>query len=473
MSLAMGRGRSVRVFGALFVAFAMVLLSTAEPALARTTANKAGPPTLTHAVQPTFSPGAINRCPKGTTTFINTSKLRPGDQSVSYSNSGTTFQATVNLTGTSLSFTTNSPSFTVYVVGQGQRDHNEGSRHGQRKGWGSQGWGRHKVKRGPGYDTYNYTGTTTNPAYPSDTGLHAPYDGQGKNGYGKNSYGKLAKIGHYLVCGQPSTEKASPSLTTAPGAGGTVGTAVLNDTGTLSGGASPGGSITFNLYNPSQTGCTGTPVYTQTVTVSGDGSYSTTNTSPANMAGTWNWTAMYSGDSNNLGSSSACGQETVSVAEASPTLTTAPSSGGAVGSAVLNDTGTLSGGYEPSGSITFNLYNPSQTGCTGTPAYTQTVTVSGDGSYSTANTATATTAGTWSWTATYTGDSNNLGASSACAQETVSVTSSSLPQGSCEGSGSISTLVSGTNVVSYVPKGAWDSERDRDRRRQRGGHQHH
>jgi hypothetical protein len=127
-----------------------------------------------------------------------------------------------------------------------------------------------------------------------------------------------------------------------------------------------------------------------------------------------------------------------------------------VGSAVLNDTGTVSGGYQPSGSITFNLYDPSHSDCSGTPAYTQAVTVSSDGSYSTTNTTAASTAGTWSWTATYTGDSNNGSASSTCAQETVTV-SSPVPQGSCEGSGSLSTLVTGTNVISYVPKGNWGS----------------
>ncbi len=250
-------------------------------------------------------------------------------------------------------------------------------------------------------------------------------------------------------------QKATPGLSTTPSAGGTVGAAVLNDTGDLSGGKSPTGSITFNLYDPSQSGCTGTPAYTQTVTVSGDGSYATSNTAPAATAGTWNWTAAYSGDAQNNGVSTSCGKETVTVAKASPSLATAPSPGGEAGKVVLNDTGTLTGSYHGSGSITFNLYDPSQTTCTGTPAYTQTVTVSGDGSYSTSNTAPATTSGTWNWTATYSGDGNNNGASSSCGQEPVTV--ATVPQGSCEGSGSISTLVSGTNVTSYVPKGAWDS----------------
>jgi hypothetical protein len=342
--------------------------------------------------------------------------MSPGDQSVTYSNKGTTFQAKVTSNGTFLSFMTNSPGFTVYIKG------------------------------GPAYDTYDYAGTTVHPAYPSDTGLHSPY----------NNGGNLATISHYIVCGQPATGKAAPKLTTAPGSGGTVGSVVLNDTGTLSGGASPTGSITFNLYDPAHADCSGTPAYTQTVTISGNGSYSTTNTTPASTAGTWNWTAIYTGDSGNLGASSGCGQETVPVAKASPSLTTTPSPGGSVNSVVLNDTGKVSGGFQPGGSITFNLYDPAHADCSGTPAYTQTVTISGNGSYSTTNTTPASTPGTWNWTATYTGDSDNAGASSTCGQETVTV-APIVPQGSCEGSGSISTLVSGSNVTSYVPKGNWSS----------------
>jgi len=64
-------------------------------------------------------------------------------------------------------------------------------------------------------------------------------------------------------------------------------------------------------------------------------------------------------------------------------------------------------------------------------------------------------AGTWSWTATYTGDSNNNGAVSTCGQETVTVTPDVVPQGSCQGSGSLSALVTGTDVTSYIPKGSW------------------
>jgi hypothetical protein len=247
-----------------------------------------------------------------------------------------------------------------------------------------------------------------------------------------------------------------PGFTTTPSPGGAVGSVVLNDTATLSHGISPTGTIIFKLFNPSHPLCGGTPSYQQKVRVRGNGSYSTSNATAANMGGTWSWTATYSGDSNNHKTASKCGKETVSVTKATPSLATTPSPGGTAGSVVLNDTGVLSGGDSPGGTITFNLYDPSDSSCTGTPAYTQTVTVSGAGSYSTTNSTAASTDGTWNWTASYSGDSSNNGATSTCGQESVTVTSV-VAQGSCEGSGSISTLVSGTNVVSYVPKGSWSS----------------
>lgn len=271
-----------------------------------------------------------------------------------------------------------------------------------------------------------------------------------------------ALIATFAVVFVPAAESAlaanicKPKLVTTPSRGGAVESVVLNDTGTLSGGMRPTGSVTFRLYDPSDADCSGTPAYTQTVTVSGNGSYHTTNTAAANVAGTWNWTASYSGDHRNEATSSSCGQEKVPVTKASPSLRTTPSPGGTAGSVILNDTGTVSGGYHPSGSVTFRLYGPADTSCSGTPAYTQTVTVSGDGSYHTANKTAASTAGAWNWTASYTGDSRNNSASSTCGHETVTVTSA-VPQGSCEGSGSISTLVSGKNVISYVPKGNWSS----------------
>jgi PKD repeat protein len=91
---------------------------------------------------------------------------------------------------------------------------------------------------------------------------------------------------------------------------------VPNDSMTLSGGSNPTGTITFNLYPPTDATCALAPALTQTVPVSnGNATYSTTNTTVhASTAGTWRWTSSYSGDANNQGAASACGAESFTIA---------------------------------------------------------------------------------------------------------------------------------------------------------------
>ena len=50
-----------------------------------------------------------------------------------------------------------------------------------------------------------------------------------------------------------------------------------------------------------------------------------------------------------------------------------------------------------------------------------------------------------------------------------------VPPGSCEGSGSLSSLVdvSGGGVISYIPQGSWQWRRAGNRRGQCRGNQHH
>ena len=52
---------------------------------------------------------------------------------------------------------------------------------------------------------------------------------------------------------------------------------------------------------------------------------------------------------------------------------------------IPNDTFGRFGGFTPTGSITFSLYSPAEATCAGTPALTQTVTVTGNGTYNTTN----------------------------------------------------------------------------------------
>ena len=94
------------------------------------------------------------------------------------------------------------------------------------------------------------------------------------------------------------------------------------------------------------------------------------------------------------------------------TLTTHASPAVALGGAI-SDTGTLSGGIAPTGTITFNLYGPDNATCAGAAIFTSTVPVSGNGTYSSSS-FTPTTAGTYRWIANYSGDANNPGTANAC-----------------------------------------------------------
>ena len=75
----------------------------------------------------------------------------------------------------------------------------------------------------------------------------------------------------------------------------------------------------------------------------------------------------------------------------------------------LNDTAVLSGGYHETGTITFTLYLGS------TLVDTETVSVSGNGTYTTPTgytlPTTGTVTGTYQWDASYSGDTNNNSAS--------------------------------------------------------------
>jgi len=84
----------------------------------------------------------------------------------------------------------------------------------------------------------------------------------------------------------------------------------------VSGGYFPMGTLTFELFDPSST-----QVDTETVSVSGNGSYDTPTgfTLPSDpLAGTWDWEAIYSGDANNLSVVDPLGNEPVTVAPPAP-----------------------------------------------------------------------------------------------------------------------------------------------------------
>jgi hypothetical protein len=55
-----------------------------------------------------------------------------------------------------------------------------------------------------------------------------------------------------------------------------------------------------------QTTCTGTPAFTESINLTGAGTYPTSSGYPANARGTWRRTVEYSGDANNNPATTPC-----------------------------------------------------------------------------------------------------------------------------------------------------------------------
>jgi hypothetical protein len=72
----------------------------------------------------------------------------------------------------------------------------------------------------------------------------------------------------------------------------------------------------------------------------------------------------------------------------------------------ISDTATLTGGFNPTGTMTFTLFGPDNVECSGEPIFTSTRPVTGNGDYVSAPFV-PTVTGTYQWIAHYSGDANN------------------------------------------------------------------
>jgi hypothetical protein len=226
-----------------------------------------------------------------------------------------------------------------------------------------------------------------------------------------------------LAAAEPVTVgKVTPAaINTTVSAANIVVGGTTSDTATVVGGDSPTGTVTFNLFNNAT--ATGPALFTDTETLSGGAASSKNYTTTA--TGTDYWVATYNGDGNNVSLASGVAAEAVTVGTATPVISTTVSAGIVGVGSTTSDTATVSGGYSPTGTVTFNLYN-NATG-TGPALFTDAdEPLSGGAASSKSYTATAT--GTDYWVATYNGDVNNLSVASGVAAEpvTVSVANASL-----------------------------------------------
>jgi hypothetical protein len=209
--------------------------------------------------------------------------------------------------------------------------------------------------------------------------------------------------------------KKKPSIATTLSAptievGGTV-----HDSATLSGAtATAGGTVTYTVYTNDT--CTDGAQSAGTKTVN-NAVVPDSDPITFNQTGNFYWQAVYSGDANNEAATSACTSELLVVTPKHPSMTTAPN-------LLPNDDATIAGATATAGgTITFDLFDPTAGAtCSGTPVFTQTVTVNGDGTYSTTNTTfIASALGTWRWRVGYSGDTNNAATTSACGVESFTI----------------------------------------------------
>lgn len=104
-----------------------------------------------------------------------------------------------------------------------------------------------------------------------------------------------------------TTAKAQPTISTTATSAvySAVNPIVISDTATLANGAAPTGTITFRAFAPGNAACAGAAAYTKAKNVTGNGVYTSDAFSPV-PEGSYRWTVVYSGDTNNLGVTSPC-----------------------------------------------------------------------------------------------------------------------------------------------------------------------
>ncbi len=228
---------------------------------------------------------------------------------------------------------------------------------------------------------------------------------------------------------------ATTTLTSTAGATVLAGSgSKLTDSVTLSG-YSPSGYILFTLTAPGSSTVLDEEIVGVT---SATTTYSTTKDYVPTAAGTYTWTAKYSGDGNNKSVSSTATE--VVQAGTTPTLTTKPGATVVLSTPkALTDSATLAGGAKPTGTLAFFLFGPGVTpnATDSNNVYSDAIAITGNGTYTTSTASgskvggftpsgSGTLAGTYEWVVTYSGDAKNNAVSNTSGTETVSVASPKL-----------------------------------------------
>jgi hypothetical protein len=251
------------------------------------------------------------------------------------------------------------------------------------------------------------SGSVTSGGYPTTTtGTYywvATYNGDANN--------NTASSG---AAAEPVTVgTAVPSISTTPQpATATVGSSIA-DHAVVSGGDAPTGTVTFELYN--NPNGAGSPLFTDTEPLVAGSATSASHTTA--LAGTYYWLATYNGDTNNTPAVSGAAKEPVTVTKAVPVLSTKQLPSSTKVGKPIAEKAAVSGGYQPSGKVTFRLYKNRK--ASGKPLFTSTQSLSHG--HATSARYKPKSPGTYYWVVTYNGDANNNTVSSGKASQPVTV----------------------------------------------------
>jgi len=232
--------------------------------------------------------------------------------------------------------------------------------------------------------------------------LHAVYSGDSKN------------AGSTSSCEGPLTvTKLAPTLGTTFSASSVTVGGTVSDAATLTGATSTaGGTVTYYLFGNGV--CNGASIDSYTVTVTNGVVPNSRNFIITSVGtGKLSFTAIYSGDNNNAGATSAC-EGPIAVKKVTPTLSTAASSYSITVGGSITDTATLTGASSNAGgTVLFELWNDGSCGGSG-GSIVQSFTVTVTGGSVPSVSFTINTSGSYSIGAHYSGDANNNGTSSGC-----------------------------------------------------------
>jgi hypothetical protein len=164
-------------------------------------------------------------------------------------------------------------------------------------------------------------------------------------------------VGAVVLPAVPASASVGPPSisTTQQPATTTVGSSIA-DKATVSGGFNPTGTVTFQLWNNPIT--FGLPIFIDIEPLVGGSATSAGYTTTA--TGTDYWVAIYSGDANNNGVVSGVSAEPVTITQASPSIATTQQPASATVGSSIADKATVSGGFNPTGTVTFELFDNPQ-----------------------------------------------------------------------------------------------------------------